>query len=173
MMRHFLSKIFTVMTVTCCVNMAHAQMCNATETRIAPDSRYEVLNGNNGNEVRDVQTNLIWQRCSIGQRWDGKRCKGKAVMLSWSEAKTAAQSIASGYRLPTIQELQTLTDRSCYNAAMNENIFPNAQPDAYWSATLSSAKFGYAMYVDFYYGMTYEDDRGDRFYARPVRDAQP
>lgn len=173
MIRTVLSQSMTVFCLLCLSNTSFAQMCSASEQRLTPDSRYEVLGSFNGHEVLDLQTNLVWQRCSIGQRWDGKRCKGKPVSMSWSEAKAAAKSLGSGYRLPTIEELQTLTDRTCYNAAMNERIFPNTQPDAYWSASPSLTKFGYAWYVDFYYGMTYQDDRGDRFYARPVRDAQP
>ncbi len=169
MIRVFLSKAIALLTLFCMANTLHAQMCSATETRIAPDSRYEVLAGSNGNEVRDTQTGLIWQRCSVGQRWDGQHCKGKPVALSWSEAKNTAQSLGLGYQLPSVEQLHSLTDRSCYNAAMNEHIFPNAQPDAYWSATPSATKFGHAWFVDFYYGMAYQDDRGEHFYIRAVR----
>lgn len=38
------------------------------------DDRYEILN--DGTEIRDLQTTLIWQRCSVGQTWGGTRCEG-------------------------------------------------------------------------------------------------
>lgn len=173
MIRVFWGKSSAIFTLCCVASVSHAQICSSTETRVTPDSRYDVLATSNGNEVRDTQTGLVWQRCSIGQRWDGRRCKGKAVAMSWSEAKNAAQSVAAGYRLPSIEELHSLSDRNCYNSTINETIFPNTQPDAYWSATPSDTRFGHAWSVDFYYGMRYQDDRGDRFYVRPVRNVQP
>ena len=48
------------------------------------DDRYEILNG--GTEIRDLQTTLIWQRCSVGQTWGGTRCEGSAS--SWREMST-------------------------------------------------------------------------------------
>lgn len=51
-------------------SLAFAQECRTDIDKTAPDSRYELLN--DGKEVRDKKTGLIWQRCSLGQIWDGK-----------------------------------------------------------------------------------------------------
>lgn len=173
MLTSVLSKPSLWLVLCCVTSLGHAQMCSNTEQRAAPDTRYRILGSVNGNEVLDTQTNLVWQRCSMGQRWTGQQCKGKVQAMTWSEAKSSAQALGSGYRLPTLPELQSLVDRSCYNAAYNENMFPNGQPDAYWSATPVSNQLAFAHYVDFYYGMPYQDNRGNLFYVRAVRDATP
>ena len=48
-----------------------------------PDSRYELLNA--GAEVRDTMTNLVWQRCRLGQHWNGSDCTGVAVKYTWQK----------------------------------------------------------------------------------------
>lgn len=74
-------------------NWAHAQTCNPNTARTAPDSRYSAVN--DGAEVKDSVTRLIWQRCSLGQRWNGKTCLGVAAAHSWTKAQEAANLAAS------------------------------------------------------------------------------
>ena len=40
-----------------------------------------------GKEVTDTQTKLVWQRCAVGQTWDGKVCVGKAAKVGLAKAK--------------------------------------------------------------------------------------
>ena len=60
----------------------------------------------------DAKTNLIWKRCSAGQKWNGKTCTGKAKKMKWQEAQDYAKShkfaSKSNWRVPTIKELNTL-----------------------------------------------------------------
>jgi hypothetical protein len=73
---------------------SHAQTCNPNITRTAPDARYSAVN--EGTEVKDIVTRLVWQRCSLGQRWNGKTCLGTAAALSWVKAQDAAGVMAAG-----------------------------------------------------------------------------
>jgi hypothetical protein len=57
--------------------------------------------------VKDIESGLIWQRCSVGQTWDGSACSGKALKLSFDEAQKHEQQ---GWRVPTINELKSLRD---------------------------------------------------------------
>jgi hypothetical protein len=53
-------------------------------------------------ESQQVETNLVWKRCFVGQRWNGVECIGDPEYFSVSAAQNACQP---GYRLPTRTEL--------------------------------------------------------------------
>lgn len=65
---------------------------------------------------RDAKTGLMWDRCSIGQSWDGTTCTGQAMKLNWQDAKDYVKKFTnqqakggySDWRLPTIQELSSI-----------------------------------------------------------------
>ena len=84
-------------------NISFAQTCQDFIHRTAPDSRYEIAG--NGDEIKDKQTGLIWQRCSVGQLWNGTSCNGTPLTYNWANALKVAQSLGNGYRLPNIKEL--------------------------------------------------------------------
>ena len=117
------------------VIQSHAQTCNPNISRAAPDSRYEFLN--NDTEVKDNQTGLIWQRCSIGQNWNGITCVYSGISAyNWAEAMYNTKIAGNGWRVPNIKELRSLVEEACYEPAINEHIFPNSWPDRYyWSSS--------------------------------------
>lgn len=90
-----------------------------------------------GNEVIDRQTGLTWQRCSLGQQWDGKHCAGNMALVDWRTANSAGRD---GWRLPTVPELLTLIDHNRKNGGLFPAIdilaFPDMRggPLEYWSA---------------------------------------
>lgn len=66
---------------------------------------------------QDPKTGLIWMRCSIGQEWNGNTCTGKAIKLTWDDAREYTHKFINGkqrfgghsnWRLPTIAELATI-----------------------------------------------------------------
>jgi hypothetical protein len=58
--------------------------------------------------LKDVVTNLEWQRCSVGQTWnsESKGCDGSNTPLNWYSAN--ALVLSDGWRLPTVMELRSL-----------------------------------------------------------------
>jgi len=66
---------------------------------------------NNNGTITDIKTNLVWMRCSLGQTWDEKTCTGNATEFTWEQATQQRANFAghTDWRLPTINELQTLT----------------------------------------------------------------
>jgi len=75
------------------------------------EGRYEIR-GSEGDVVFDTVTGLEWQRCSLGQSWDGRTCTSEAfghniAVLTGVEAWQAADDVAD-WRLPAIDELRTL-----------------------------------------------------------------
>lgn len=147
-------------------HISYAQECHTAVEVTAPDSRYMLLN--NGTEVKDQRTGLIWQRCSLGQQWDGKTCLGSSQDYTWKEALSAAKSMGSGYRLPNIRELLTLIEYSCHDVAINEKFFPRTSYSFYWSSSpqMISENSKSAYYVYFQSG----DSGGDlMIYKHKVR----
>lgn len=65
---------------------------------------------------RDPKTGLMWDRCSVGQLWNGTTCTGEPIKLNWQDAKDYVKKFTNeqtkgGYtnwRLPTIEELSSI-----------------------------------------------------------------
>lgn len=111
-----------------------------SESLTAPSkSRYLVMS--NGTEIKDTYTGLIWQRCAIGQTWDGSTCIGSPDDLSWLEAMQTSKSLGKGYRLPTIKELISIAEPKSphlNDGGINAEIFPNNVPKSGFTTYLSS-----------------------------------
>lgn len=83
-----------------------------------------------GSTVKDKVTGLTWQRCSIGQKWKEKvGCVGLVDMVKFNAAQDEE---ADGWRLPRPAELRSLLIGRCRNPAINEDAFPDMDPDALW-----------------------------------------
>ena len=173
---------------------AQAQTCNPNTARTAPDGRYSIVN--DGAEVKDSVTRLIWQRCSLGQRWNGKTCLGIAAAHTWAKAQevasvgafsihggsaaaatapvavTSSTSSASAWRLPTHKELYSLTEQACRNPAINTAWFPATGAQFYWSASPLTDDASFAWGVDFSDGSGGYDAKDGSYSVRLVRSAQ-
>lgn len=150
----------------CITGSVYAQTCKDNIQPTTPDSRFEVLS----DEVIDLKTGLIWQRCSVGQSWDGASCAGTAKTHNWSQAL----KLASGdWRLPNVKELNSIIETACADSAINLSVFPNTLRDVYWSSSPSGADVnGDAWAVDFYLGSGTTYGVGLSTYVRLVRGGQ-
>jgi hypothetical protein len=126
MIKHYLnySILFTSILINCAV---YAQECAEAKSSVTPDSRYQLLNA--GQEVKDLKTGLIWQRCLAGEQWNGRQCTGEFEYFSYTGSQAFIAQHAKGWRLPTIQELSTLSS-GCWGLAINTNAFP-PNPERY------------------------------------------
>ena len=114
-------------------NLAQAA-CFADSPLTRPDERYQAVEGSNGGQVKDTQTGLVWQRCVLGQAWDGAACTGNLTPQDWPSA-TKAAAAAKPWRLPTQAELQELIEKSCSKPALNNNWFGSGPMGWFWTAT--------------------------------------
>lgn len=150
--------------------LSHAQTCNPNIVREAPDSRYQLLNS--GTEVKDTQTGLIWQRCSLGQTWSGSSCTGTAATYNWANALQTGKNMGNDWRVPNVKELYSLLEEACYNAAINETFFPNTGSSHYWSSSPGTKDYNRAWFVNLYGGYNYHEFKHNNYSVRLVRSSQ-
>ena len=128
MMRHVLLALSLMLYVPHSFAICSSQIQSNT-----PNSRYQIFN--NGSEVKDLKTELIWQRCTVGQTWTGSSCEGEATAYTWPQALEIVKTGDNIWRLPNVKELYSLVNIACYNPSINEPIFPNTANDGYWSSS--------------------------------------
>ena len=157
---------------------------------------YDNLDGT----VFDKQTQLVWMRCSLGQRWDGKTCTGEAKKYTWHDATKLTHNFAgsTAWRLPTVEELDSLvycskgrkpsarpngeyvkdTNGVCLGdnyqrPTIDIRAFPNTpQHSWYWSSSPYAYYSGNAWGVNFNNGCVYYDKNDYYGHVRLVRAGQ-
>ena len=148
----------------------------------SPNVRYRFL-GKAQEIVEDNRTKLQWQRCSLGQTWNGVTCAGEATEYEWDEAQRLAPA---GWRLPTKDELASLvycssgepaywkpTLELCEGAYQKPTIwsaaFPNTPVNWFWSSSPSANNADHAWRVSFSYGDVHGHAKYFAGYVRLVR----
>lgn len=120
-------------------------------------------------------TGLVWMRCALGQKWDGKDCTGTAATHEWQKALQAAAAfnVTGGFaghadwRLPNIKELDSIVEIQCHSPAINLQVFPQTPQARFWSGTLDTRHpKSFALFADFRDGYT---DDGRTMFDYPVR----
>lgn len=73
-----------------------------------------------GDLVIDKKSGLAWKSCLLGQTAQKGLCMGDAMDLSWLDAdglaKRQAAEAGSDWRLPTLEEIETMLDPECPNS---------------------------------------------------------
>jgi hypothetical protein len=114
-----------------------------------------------GGTVYDTKTKLTWQQAVAPGTY------------TWAGAKTYCAGLnlgGTGWRLPTMKELQTIVDDSQTHPSIDTTAFPSTPADWFWSSSpLAGSSFG-AWCVNFGYGYTGNGyDVSNTFYVRCVR----
>lgn len=115
------------------------------------DDRYEIQN--DGTEIRDLQTTLVWQRCSVGQTWGGTRCEGQSKEFTFDET----QRLSNGeWRVPTTDELATLitTVADPKLRKINNKAFPGTE-GWFWTSDTPEPDSLVASFINFFNGQTF------------------
>lgn len=111
---------------------------------ILPDTSVENFKIYDNGTVIDTKTGLMWARCPLGQTWNGAMCIGSPGLYSWfialGEIKRVNYGGYSDWRLPNVNELESIVERRCYEPAINSSVFPSIATgtgSVYWSSTPS------------------------------------
>ena len=149
---------------------------SAANADARPDADYT---DNGDGTVTHKPTGLVWKRCSEGQTWTGTTCSGEPGKFTALQARglTANYAGKSDWRLPTTEELMSLTDYTKSGPAINTFIFPGTpaiESNFYWSASVTdSGVNAYQDYVDFFHGWRAKSPVNDgAFLVRLVRVGQ-
>lgn len=152
------------------------QICSISQVKTIDVNRYELIS--NGEEVLDKDTNLIWKRCLEGMAWNGTECIGSPSSFPTQSAYFShALSQGSGWRVPNIKEIISITEYGCGFPAINLDTFPNTpglgeDGRGYVQLTSTRANSSNFIWFDVSTGMTAGAPRGDRRLLRLVRDNQ-
>ena len=90
--------------------------------------------------------------------WSNTLLDGRRTTLA--EAEQAIADVGAGWRLPTVDELQTILDRSRFNPAINTEKFPDTQTEPYWTSSTCAwnpaarwvVYFAFGSVLDYYDG---------------------
>ncbi|MBD1177075.1 DUF1566 domain-containing protein [Vibrio cholerae] len=171
----------TVVTAAACLlasgQIQASSLCAGSEnTAITATTPSADFSDNGDGTVTHHTTGLIWQRCSLGQSWDGTDCTGSATIFTWAEALAAgAQHTMAGFsdwRLPNKNELASIVEYRCYQPAINNQQFPNTPSDWYWSSSPDAGNSGYAWDVGFADGGVGNGNKDSSNHVRLVRAGQ-
>jgi hypothetical protein len=127
---------------------------------------------NSGGTVTDKGTGLIWQKCSMGQNNDAS-CSGTATMATWANAVSYCDSLdfagRTDWRLPNVNELKSIADRSTWNPVIDAVAFPATVANPYWSSSTYVPNTANAWSVYFFgFGFVFPYNKTDSYYVRCV-----
>ena len=126
--------------------------------------------------VRDNVTGLVWEN-----KTDDGSIHDKDNTYNWQDAQDVfiatlnSQNFGgySDWRLPSVNELQSIVDYSRHDPAINADYFPNTESSGYRSSTTSAGSPNYAWVVNFFIGSIFDGYKsGYNYYVRAVRSGQ-
>ncbi|MBI5559433.1 MAG: DUF1566 domain-containing protein [Deltaproteobacteria bacterium] len=130
---------------------------------------------NNDGTVTDTSTGLMWQKCSMGQIWNGATngCDGTAQAYDWQTALMQSENLSlaghGDWRLPSRHELQSLEDYARADTSTGSAYFPGSSSLDYWSSTSSATYAGGAWVVHFNFGFVSYTNKSTNNDVRAVR----
>lgn len=135
-----------------CALSLHIVSCSAGASPLYQD---------NGNKtITDTRTGLIWQQTEGGQ-------------MDWHAAEAYCSGLFLGgysdWRLPSVEELETLIDNDRQNPALDTTFFPDAHPWRYWSSDTDELDQRYAWFVYFSHHMVDNYGKQGVSFVRCVR----
>ncbi|MDR7119721.1 DUF1566 domain-containing protein [Rheinheimera soli] len=114
-----------------------------------------------GKTVTDTLTGLVWSQNTV------------ASDVTFEDAVKAVAELGEGWRLPTVDELQTIVDRTKYDPAIDTDAFPDTESDWYWTSTPWARRPESARWVvHFYNGNVNSDVIYGEACVRAVRGGQ-
>ena len=127
-----------------------------------------------GSEVIDSTTGLIWRRCAEGMAWNGSACTGIAAFYAHEAAlqRASSEALASGkaWRVPNVIELSSITKLGeLVNPSIDTTAFPQTPAEFFWSSTPFAAFSGTAGMVSFYDGVVDAPVEGEGFRFKAIR----
>jgi len=123
----------------------------------------EITRDSNTGIVSDTATQLEWQDNAVGS--------AKAWEVAITQCETLTLGGHSDWRLPNINELKSIVDRSKFNPTAVTG-FINVDYYAYWSSSTYEGGKNSVWILGFYSGYTDTNVKNSNYYFKCVRDGQ-
>lgn len=129
----------------------------------APTGRYMVGNG----VVYDKSTGLKWQQIAAPSKYVALSGGGFPDATSYC---TTLNLNGTGWRLPSVGELETLIDETLYAPSIDRTAFPNMPTDdlLFWTQSTYSLSTDFFWAVSFDYGLAEVQSQSQSHYVRCV-----
>jgi hypothetical protein len=117
---------------------------NALAQDIAAPAAIRFIDNGDGT-VTDTRSDLTWSKATLCDR---------EINHATAEQLCTELDLAghTDWRLPTVDELFALADRTRTEPALDTDAFPDTQSDWYWTSTIAAWSSGFAWIVGFYDG---------------------
>ena len=113
---------------------------------------------NGDGTVTDNATGLMWQKCTVGLSGEDCATGTATTQASWTAALATCNDLSlaghTDWKLPNINELESIINRQYVNPAIDRTTFPNTQSGNYWSSSTYVGSQSIAWLVNFYSGNT-------------------
>jgi hypothetical protein len=110
-------------------------------------------------EVHDNATGLTWQLTV------------DPSSRTWDDAKSYCAALGASWRLPSVNELQTIVDDTKSAPSIDSNIFPQTPAEVFWTSSAFVGAPGNAWFVAFSLGTASLDDVTSLSRVRCVRES--
>jgi hypothetical protein len=123
----------------------------AAESIFAPSATANRFIDNGDDTITDTRSNLMWSKATL--------CESE-VNQHEAARICGAMDLAghTDWRLPTVEELFALADRTKHCPAIDTDAFPDTKSDWYWTGTVTAWALSSAWLVSF--------SNGDSYYCR-------
>lgn len=152
-----------------------AQKCDSGKPATAPLNHFKV--SADGTTITNIKSQQTWLRCSLGMTWTENGCEGNSLTYSLAAAEAAVDDLnthqvagRTTWRLPTVEELNTIVEQRCFQPAINLEVFPSSPESGFWSSTVAAGINARAWVVHFLHGQRYIANTQQSWRVRPVAD---
>lgn len=123
-----------------------------------------------GTEVTDNKTGLIWRRCPEGMTASIDGCTGIPGAYNLEDAlalaKSQAKATGKAWRLPKVEELSSIVDTSRKDPSIDIDVFPGTPGSPFFTASPDGAL---SWFVSFYVGKVFSEYNAVPNHVRLVR----
>jgi len=133
-------------------------------------------------QITSFYKSFYWTDKDSGLIWEIKQNNTIDKLYTWDQALNYAQELNTknycgfnDWRVPTIDELNTLVPKTSYKGIDNKDVYikkpliNNTYSSSYWSSSVPVSYYNFAWYMNFNSGSTNGSNKSTKHYMRCVK----